>query len=98
MSDWKLSEAAWQERRDEAADEYTQSQRQAFLDGFEAAVREAEEFRQLRNWLEDRRDHRAEENARTDNSVHLAMRMAYTNVLVKLSEVGCRSEDGQHGE
>lgn len=93
MSDWKLSEKAWRERRDEAADDYVQAQRQAFLDGFKAAVREAEEFRQLREWLEDRRDERAAEHERTGDSLHLAMRMAYTNTLVKLSEVGCRSEE-----
>lgn len=48
MTDWKLHEQAWQDYRDEAADEYIQAQRQAFLDGFEMAVAEAESFQKLR--------------------------------------------------
>ena len=79
---------AYREWKAQAADEYVQAQRRAFLDGFETAAAEAESFALLREWLETERD---AARAREDMERHLAM----VDVLVKLSEIGCHpAEDG----
>ena len=91
MSDYKLSERAYQDRRDEYADEYAQAQRQAFIDGFEAAAQEAQEFRELREWAEEQRDKAEARYHRHDYTFNSAQREAYLDVLVKLSEIGVRS-------
>lgn len=98
MSDRKLHSKAYSEWREQAADEYVQAQRRAFLDGFETAAREGEEFALLREWLEDKRDEAAERHEQTEDSDDLAQRMAYINVLVKLSEMGCRPEEDDSDE
>jgi len=88
MTDWKLHEQAWQDYRDEAADEYIQAQRQAFLDGFETAVAEAESFRKLREWCEKERDKAEAQLEETDDKEYLWRRQAMTDVLVKLHQIG----------
>jgi hypothetical protein len=88
MTDWKLHEQAWQDYRDEAADEYIQAQRQAFLDGFEMAVAEAESFQKLREWCENERDKAEAQLEETDGKEYLWRRQAMTDVLVKLHQIG----------
>ena len=93
MSDWKLHENAYHEWKRDAADDYVAAQRRAFLDGFETAAKESEEFGLLRNWLEERRDEfgrRYDERGDVDD---LGQKLAYQSVLVKLSEIGCRPGD-----
>lgn len=98
-TDSALHEMAYSEWREHAADEYVQAQRRAFLDGFETAAQEAEEFRLLREWLESQRDKAEEQREQAtergdDNRehMHFCRGMAFTDVLVKLSQIGCRSE------
>lgn len=81
---------AYKEWRDESADEYVQAQRRAFLAGFEAAADEAENFRLLRQWLEEQRDEAAERAA--DDQMMNTRRMTFREVLVKLHEMGCAPE------
>lgn len=78
---------AYSEWREEAAEEYVQAQRRAFLDGFEAAADESESFRLLREWLEEQRDEAAE-MADEDRMMNVR-RITFTEVLVKLHEMGC---------
>ena len=84
---------AYKEYREEAADEYAQATRKAFLAGFEAAVSESEQFQLLRNWLQSERDiamDRAE-----DDPTMVARRYTMIDVLVKLSEMGCKPNDDE---
>jgi hypothetical protein len=88
----KLHGYAYSEWKEEQADEYAKHQRKAFMAGFEAAANEGKEFRLLREWCEKERDlaqKRYEENENHDDFVR---RMAFVDVLVKLSEIGCRKE------
>jgi len=78
---------AYRQWKAQAAGEYVQAQRRAFLDGFESAAAEAESFRLLREWIEEERD-AAEE--RDDFARYTAM----VDVLVKLSEMGCHPSEG----
>lgn len=93
MTDWALSETAYQERRDRYADGYVQVQRQAFIDGFEAAVSESEEFHELREWLEQERDEAQEKSEEKEDMGWRWYRQAMIDVLVKLSEVGCNPDE-----
>jgi len=93
MSDWTLHERAWQDIQRDKAEEYISAQRKSFLAGFEAAVDESKEFRQLREWLEDERDRAAAQYDDTGDDMMFARRLAFVDVLVKLSEIGCRAED-----
>lgn len=79
---------AYRQWKAQAADEFVQAQRRAFLDGFESAAAEAKSFRLLREWVEEERDAARE---RGDMGRYTAM----VDVLVKLSEIGCHpAEDG----
>jgi len=93
MSDYKLSETAYQDQRDEYADEYVQAQRQAFIDGFEAAAQEAQEFQELQEWAKEQRDKAEAQYQRHGDTFDSAQREAYLNVLVKLSEIGVKTND-----
>lgn len=85
---------AYSEWKEEKATEYAQNQRDAFLAGFEAAAKEGEGFRHLRNWLEEQRDEekRLHED-REDDSTHFVRYLTFCDVLTKLSEMGCRKEE-----
>lgn len=90
----KLSEEAFSQRVREA-DAYSQLARMAFIDGYEAAVEEAEEFTQLRAWLEEQRDEAIEAGDdaahREDTLMKMAKfgeRMGYIQTLAKLSQIG----------
>ena len=77
---------AYQEWKEDAADEFAALQHHAFLAGFEAAADESKEFRHLRNWLEEQRDEAAERA--DDDNMMFARRNAFSEVLVKLHEMG----------
>lgn len=87
---WKLHENGYREWKENATDEYVQAQRQAFLDGFETAAKEFEEFELLRQWLREQRDEAAQRYEETDEIDWLGQKMAYQSVLVKLSEISVR--------
>lgn len=80
---------SYKEWRDERADEFAEIQRRAFLAGFEAAANEAQSFRQLRNWLEEERDKANQKYEEREDDMMFARQLAFKNVLVKLSEMGC---------
>lgn len=89
---------AYSEWRDERADEFAGIQRRAFLTGFEAAADEASEFRHLRTWLEEQRDEAAEKRQRSEDgdSMMHARELAFSEVLVKLHEMGCAPEEANN--
>lgn len=89
---WRLHENAYGEWREQAADEYVQAQRRAFIDGFETAAKESEEFALLRQWLRDERDEAARRYKETEHTDWLGQKMAFQSVLVKLSEIGVRGD------
>lgn len=91
--DWRIADKAAREHAEERAEEYAQAQRQAFLDGYEAAMVESETMAGLREWLETQRDTATEQYQETDDDRHLIRRLAFISVLTKLSEMGFRSED-----
>lgn len=85
---------AYKEWRDERADKFVQLQRRAFLAGFEAAADESREFRHLRTWVEEQRDEAArKEQEREDGHMMTARRMAFSELLVKLHEMGNPPEE-----
>jgi hypothetical protein len=85
---------AYSEWKEDKATEYAKNQRAAFMAGFEAAASEGKEFRHLRQWLEEQRDHERERyDESDDDGTHFARYLAYCDVLTKLSEMGCQSED-----
>jgi hypothetical protein len=96
MTDRKLHTEAYREWKENAADHYIQAQRQAFLDGFEAAAQEGEQFTLLRNWLEEQRDKAKERHDESDDIDDLARYHAFVAVLVKLSEMGNHPEENCH--
>jgi len=84
---------AYDEWRDERADEFAEIQRRAFLAGFEAAADESESFRHLRRWLEEQRDKEAERERDADEDMTFFIRrQTFREVLVKLHEMGCAPE------
>lgn len=93
---------AYDEWRDERADEFAAIQRRAFLAGFEAAADESAEFRHLRTWLEEQRDEAKEKDTERDGGDRMmAVRaQTFSEVLVKLHEMGCTPEktDANAGE
>lgn len=84
---------AWSEWRDEATKQFVQEQRRAFLAGFEAAADESEQFNLLRQWLEEQRDEAKERYDEHEEHSDFVQYHAYRDVLVKLSEMGCRPND-----
>lgn len=96
----RLDQRIASEEFERASDEYAQAQRQAFIDGLEAAADEAETFRHLRDWLEEQRDKAEGLHEETDEDTYLARQLAFSNVLVKLSQLGCEPEntEGEDGE
>jgi hypothetical protein len=94
-----LHRDAYRKWKQQAADEFIQAQRRAFLDGFETAAKESREFNLLRKWLEEQRDEADRRYREQDDDHALIRRMTFIEVLVKLSEMGCRpSEDGDNDE
>lgn len=93
MNDWNIPDKVAREAAYERADEFAEVQRRAFLAGFEAGINEAETMAQLREWLETQRDDAREQYERDDNDRMFARRLAFVEVLTKLSEMGCRPED-----
>ena len=89
MSDRKLHSEAYREWKEQRTDEYVQAQRRAFLDGFETAAKESEEFNLLRRWLEEQRDIAGEKYEKSGDDDFFVRRLAFIEVLVKLSEMGC---------
>jgi len=83
---------AYNEWRDERADEFAAIQRRAFLAGFEAAADESETFRHLRNWLEEERDEARRKYEEREDDMMFARSLAFRDVLVKLHEMGCAPE------
>jgi hypothetical protein len=86
---------AYKEWRDQAADEFVQLQRRAFLAGFEAAADESQEFRHLRQWLEEQRDEAQEQHEQSDDGDRMSWvrSRTFSEVLVKLHEMGCAPGD-----
>lgn len=94
---------AYDEWRDGAADEFAEIQRRAFKAGFEAAADESAAFRHLREWLEEQRDEANYKYDERDSDAQFGRSMAFKEVLVKLSEMGCQPtapaeppEDDEH--
>lgn len=85
---------AYDEWKRDQADEYVKAQRRAFIDGFEFAANESQNFRLLREWLEQERDQAHQDYEEIDNYNDYVRYMAMADVLVKLSEMGCESKDG----
>jgi len=84
---------AYKEWRDQTTDEFIQLQRRAFLAGFEAAADESQNFRHLRQWLEEQRDSANQQWKETDDTMSRVRGMAFSEVLVKLHEMGCAPKD-----
>jgi hypothetical protein len=80
---------AYKEWKENAANNYAQAQRRAFLDGFESAANEGKRWNLLREWVEEERD-KAERKGqeRDDGKMMFARSMAFKDVLVKLHEMG----------
>lgn len=93
MSDWKISELAWQDIRHERVDQFVQAQRTSFIEGFEAAVDESQSFDRLREYLEAERDNAREQYDKTGDEYWNQRRLCMIDVLVKISEIGCRPEE-----
>jgi len=87
----KLSKEHYHEWKNTKATEYMENQRAAFIAGFEAAASEAEEFRELRKWLEEERDKARSDHDDSGDKLQFARYMAFVGVLKKLSEMGCES-------
>ena len=88
---------AYAEWRDERADEFAAIQRRAFLAGFEAAADESESFRHLREWLEEERDasKQRDTDAEDGDRMHRIRANTFSEVLVKLHEMGCAPEESR---
>ena len=84
---------AYREWKQHQSTEYAEAQRQAFLDGFETAANESENFRLLRQWLEEQRDQAIEQWEEHDDEHQNIRRMAFSEVLVKLHEMGCEPQE-----
>lgn len=85
---------AYKEWKQHQADEYIQAQRRAFLDGFESAANESQNFRLLRDWLEEERDEAVRKYEESDgDEMMFARSLAFRDVLVKLHEMGCTPEE-----
>lgn len=85
---------AYKEWEEERSEEFAELQRRAFLAGFEAAADESQNFRHLRNWLEEQRDdakRQYEESDHEDDMAHIRS-LTFSDVLVKLHEMGCAPE------
>ena len=96
MSSLKLHEDAYSEWRENAADDYIQAQRQAFIDGFETAAKESEEWNLLREWLAEQRDTAKRQYDEGDDIDDFARYLAFCEVLTKLSEVGVRPGESDY--
>jgi hypothetical protein len=83
---------AYKEWKQHKADEYIQAQRRAFLDGFESAANESQNFRLLRDWLEEERDEAHRKYEEREDDMMFARNLAFKEVLVKLHEMGCVPE------
>lgn len=84
---------AYKQWRDETADEFVQLQRRAVLAGFEAAANESQNFRHLRQWLEEQRDEAMRKyEERDDDQMAFTRQMTFKEVLVKLHEMGNEPE------
>ena len=92
---WKLQENAYHEWKELAADDYIQAQQNAFLDGFETAAKEAEEFNLLREWAAEERDEASRRYDERGDLDDLGRRMAFTEILEKLSAMGVRPPDDE---
>jgi hypothetical protein len=87
----KLTKGHYHEWKNTKATDYMENQRAAFIAGFEAAASEAEEFRELRKWLEEERDKAKSNHDDGGDKLEFARYMAFVDVLIKLSEMGCES-------
>jgi len=96
MSDKAIHEMAYSEWKKQATEDYVQAQRRAFLDGFETATRESEQFDLFRKWLETQRDIAECRYDKSGDNIHYAKYQAYVDVLVKLSEIGNRPNDSRY--
>lgn len=89
----KLHGDAYSEWKEQKTTEYMENQREAFMAGFEAAAKEGQEFNHLREWLREQRDEAIEKYEERDDDMMFARQMAYKEVLTKLSEMGCRTNE-----
>lgn len=94
MSYRDLHGDAYQEWKEERSEEFAEAQRRAFMAGFEAAADEGKEFRLLRRWLEEQRDEAERQYEQDkDDMAMFGRKMAFSEVLVKLHEMGNAPED-----
>jgi len=92
MSDRKLHETAYSEWKENTTNEYIQAQRRAFMDGFETAAKESEQFNLLREWAEKKRDEAERRYQENGDTFAAAQREAFIEVLVKLSQMNNHPE------
>ena len=92
MDEWERERPLHERKAQEYADEFATHQRQAYLQGFEDAVEEAETFELLREWLASERDLAAERHADDDSMEWFQRRQMAIDTLVKLSQIGCRPD------
>lgn len=88
---------AYKEWKEQKATEYAENQRAAFLAGFEAAAKEGKQWNILRKWLQEQRDEATEQYEKYERHDDFVRRMAYVEVLVKLSEMGNPPEESTDG-
>lgn len=89
----QLHRDAYDEWKEDEADEFAAEQRRAFVAGFESAANESQNFNHLREWLENERDEAREEYEETDDVDDVARWHTFIDVLVKLDEIGCAPND-----
>lgn len=96
MTEWRIPEKAASENAEKLADEYAMAQRDAFIHGYKAAAAESESLRQLREWAETQRDEAREEYEESDDPMYIGRRLAFIEMLTRLSEMGCTGGRSDH--
>lgn len=89
----ELHRGAYDEWKEDEADEFAAEQRRAFVAGFESAANESQNFNHLREWLENERDEAREKYEETDDIDDVARWHAFIDVLMKIDEIGCAPND-----
>ena len=92
MDEWERERPLHERKAQEYADEFATHQRQAYLQGYEDAIAECESFELLREWLAAEREAAAEKHKEDESLEWFHRRQMAIDTLVKLSQIGCRSE------
>jgi len=84
-----IDDMAYQEWKEQAAEDYAAAQRQAFKDGFQTAAKESEGFEYLARWVRQERDEARERYDEYGNHEDIARYYTLLDVLGKLSAIDC---------